>query len=177
LETIALEKERLQCKSIAEKNNLCHFYGSLYHKHISQWMTCFPKHQFLILTSDSFSADTATAMNRVFGFLGLSPVAIDTSRRHNKTSGVKNKFLQQVLLNREHWLRRSTRWLMRPFRTLIIRTGIIEKVAALNKKQIDNPPLSGDDWVKSSEYFIEDVKLLDRDFHIRFREFGDCYDL
>ncbi len=175
LETIALETERLKSKNIVDQNNLCHFYGSLYHKHISYWMQFFPREQFIILKTEDLQQDAQAMMEKIFIFLDLDPVQISTSQQFNKASGVKSKFIQQVLLNRDHWLRRSTRFIVKPFRTLIIKSGVIDKISKMNKTKADNKPLSVEDWVRASAYFAEDIKKLDSEFGIRFEEYVYSY--
>ncbi len=175
LETIALETERLQSKNIVDQNNLCHFYGSLYHKHLSHWMQFFPREQFIILKTEDLKKDAQGTMGNIFKFLGLSQHTINTSQQFNQASGAKSKFVQQVLLNRDHWLRRSTRFVIRPFRTLIIKSGVIDNISKMNKKKVEQAPLSVQDWVQASAYFAEDVKKLDSEFGIRFEQYVYSY--
>ncbi len=55
----------------------------LYIYFLEQWMSLFPKEQFLILKTEDLAKNTTTTMNRVFDFLGLADYQIEQFPRKN----------------------------------------------------------------------------------------------
>lgn len=171
LETIALENERLQKLNIVDKNNLCHFYGSLYDQHISYWMQFFPPENFILLKTEDLQKSPRETINQLFQFLGIEKISVNTSQKFNKAAKAKSKFLQQILLNRDHPARKVLRIFLKPFRNLLIRSGLIDKIADMNKTNADIAPLSETDRLTASAYFETDLQQLDAHYHIRFQNF------
>lgn len=168
-DTIALEQERLTSNDIAEKNNLCHCYGSLYALHLSVWAQYFPKTQFFIGTLSQLKADPEALYKRLSDFLNIPYQAFSQQgAAFNAATGVKSKWLQQLLLNRNHPLRKALTLLIRPFRNLIIKSGIIDKIYAMNRKQVILPKLTPEEKKIVSPYFETDLKKLQDDWHITF---------
>lgn len=168
-DTIALEPERLLSADIADKNNRCHCYGSLYALHLSVWAQYFPKTQFFIGTLDQLKADPQALYEQLSAFLGIPYQAFsEQNTTFNAATGVKSKWLQQVLLNRNHPLRKGISFLIRPFRNLIIKSGIIDKIYAMNRKQVVLPKLTPEEKKIVSPYFEKDLKKLQDDWRITF---------
>lgn len=175
IESLSLENKRLHELNIVEQNNLLHFYGSLYYQHISYWNQFFPMENFMILSTVDLHKSPQETICRVFSFLGITEIKIDVSQKFNKASKVKSKFLQQVLLNRNHPLRNFLRFFLKPFRNLLIRSGMIDKISSLNKSEAHIEPLSESDRQKASAYFEKDLLQLDTQYHIRFQKFNNIY--
>lgn len=166
-DTIALEPERLLSSDIAEKNNLCHCYGSLYAKHLQVWSDYFPKQQVFIGTLPELKNNPEALYTRLSAFLNIpyQPFA-EQNKAFNAGTGVKSKKLQQFLLNRNHPVRRILTFFIRPFRNLIIKSGIIDKVYSLNTKQVKLPKLTQEERNRVSPYFENDLKQLQDEWQI-----------
>ncbi|HNK99181.1 MAG TPA: sulfotransferase domain-containing protein [Chitinophagales bacterium] len=169
-DTITLEQERLLSNDIAAKNNLCHCYGSLYARHLSVWTLSFPKEQIFIGTLDQLKSDADALYKRLSTYLGIQYHAFSQQgEAFNTSTGVKSKWLQQLLLNREHPLRKTLTFFIRPFRNLIIKSGIIDKIYKLNKTQVELPKLTIEERQIVTPYFEQDLKQLEADWHVTFQ--------
>lgn len=168
-DTIALEPRRLREGDIADQNNRCHCYGSLYHKHISTWQQAFPREQFFIGTLDQLKSDPESLFKALSAFLHIPYIPfVEQDKAFNEGTGVKSKWLQQLLLNRDHPIRKTLSFMIRPFRNLIIKSGIIDKIYALNRKHVSIPKLTTEERNKIKPYFEQDLKQLQNDWHITF---------
>jgi tetratricopeptide (TPR) repeat protein len=83
-ELIDLEKKRL---IISSRNKALEKFGyllnSIYVEKIAQWMNEFPAENILIIKSESFFVDTATVMQEVCQFLGISAPTLEEHIAHN----------------------------------------------------------------------------------------------
>ena len=62
------------CRYIEYDNNIFqvnHFLESLYYYYIKEWMTVFPRHQFLVIPFEVYMKNKTDIMNTVFNFLQL----------------------------------------------------------------------------------------------------------
>ncbi len=169
LETIALEKERLQHLNIVDKNNLCHFYGSLYHQHISFWGKYFPPEQIIILQLAELKNNPESLYRTFCKRLNIDFHPFDKSAiGFNAASGAKSKWLQQLLLNRDNPVRKAISFVLRPFRNLVIKSGLIDKIYAVNKKPVSIKELSAEEHAEAMLYFKDDMMKLSQDFNIHF---------
>jgi hypothetical protein len=169
LDTIEQEHQILQSSNIVDKNNLCHFYGSLYHKHLTFWRNYFPQEQIIILKLADLKANPEKFYTNLCGKLDVDfHPFVKGDVEFNAASGVKSKWLQQILLNRDNPLRKVISLLMRPFRKLIIKSGFIEKVYAVNRKETDFIPLTEQERATAMNYFKADLLDLDKEFNIHF---------
>ena len=170
LKTIELEPERLNSDDIVEKNNLCHCYASLYHKHITFWLNYFPKNQLLIFKLEDLNQQPELFYKNLCAQLAIDYAPFEQQGKDfNAAAGAKNKWLQQLLLNRKHPLRKLISFVLRPFRKLVIQSGVIDKVYAANRKQISIPPLSEEVYQQLRSYFEKDLTLLEKEFGITFK--------
>jgi hypothetical protein len=168
LKSLELEKERLATDDIARLNNLCHFYGSLYYQHISHWQHFFPKENFLILTTSDLKNNPQKLLKNLSAFLNISPFTYKEAKENNKASGSKSKSLQQFLLDRNHPLRKLTRPIVKPLKSIIIKTGLVDFLYKLNKKENSFPPLSEEDRKALEPYFAGDLQNLKKEFGTSF---------
>lgn len=171
LDTIPLEAKRMQNENIAYQNNMLHFYGSLYHHHLSFWMKHFDRSQFLLLTSASLKQQQPGTLQKVASFANINPFeTLPEGIVSNVSAKPRSKALQQFLLNRDHPLRKALRWLVRPFRALVIRSGLVDALYRLNKKQEAYPSLERGEWLEARQYFNKDLERLEAEFNITFDE-------
>lgn len=171
-----LEWEKVHCpetEDIVTFSNHCHFHGSLYHRHLKRWLQYFPKDQFLVLRTADLASDPEMLYARVGHFLGIEGLEtkVDLSQRvHNKGGEARSKSMQQVLANRNHWLRKALRGPIQPFKWMIVRSGLMETLKRANYGSEGYPPLDPDTRGKAMEFFKPDVEALYRDFLVSFEE-------
>ncbi len=167
LETIQHEQGIIQRGDIVEINNRCHCYGSLYYQHLHYWMQYFPKEQFIIHQLNELKSDPDAFYKQLCRQLSLDYFPFDhAAESFNRSSGVKSKWLQQLLLNRNSKLRKMISFCLRPFRNIIIRSGIIDKVYALNRKEVKIIPLNAEQDAVARAYFKEDLQKLKEELGI-----------
>lgn len=54
----------------------------LYHRHLSDYLRHFPREQMLVLLYDELVQDADTCVRRIFSFLGLAEIQVDTEKRY-----------------------------------------------------------------------------------------------
>ncbi len=171
LTALQLEKERLESNDIVELNNTCHFYGSLYYLHLQYWEKYFPKENFILLKLDDLKKDPESFYKNLTAKLNIPYIPFELeNKKFNAGSGVKSKWLQQLLLNRDSGIRKIVSFVLRPFRKLIIKSGIIDKVYAINKKEVDQKQITPEEEKLARQYFLEDVKMLKSEYGIDFND-------
>jgi len=169
LSTIDLEKERLNTLDIVDVNNTCHLYGSLYHKHISIWNKYFDASQLVILKLNDLKNNPEAFYRNLCNRLDINYVPFEEANKEfNAASGAKSIWLQQFLLNRNNPIRKTISFILRPFRKLVIKSGIIDKVYSMNKKQVEIKPLTAHEIDVAKKYFKDDLTLLEKDYGISF---------
>jgi hypothetical protein len=168
-QTLELEKERLITNNIVEINNLCHFYGSLYYYHIRYWMQYFPKENFFILKTSELKNEPEKILQKLASFLNIKPFknVVENKEKH-KAAGSRSKSLQQFLLNRNHPLRKFTRPIAKPLKSVILKSGLINLLYKLNRKKNTLPELTESEKKNFENYFSEDLKNLNEEFGISF---------
>lgn len=168
LDCIEQEKNIAQEPSIVQRNNLGHFYGSLYHKHLSEWSKFFPKENILLLTTADLKENLKGIQNKLTDFLSITPFGSEQKlEKQNANAVPKFKAFEQFLLNRENPLRKFIRWAFPPFlKKLIIHSNVVDKIHDLNRTNSDYKPLEEQERNKAMEYFKEDIALLERHFGI-----------
>ncbi|HRF76121.1 MAG TPA: hypothetical protein PLB46_06090 [Chitinophagales bacterium] len=92
----------------------------------------------------------------------------EANKEFNAASGAKSIWLQQFLLNRNNPIRKTISFILRPFRKLVIKSGIIDKVYSMNKKQVEIKPLTAHEIDVAKKYFKDDLTLLEKDYGISF---------
>jgi len=171
LKTIQLEKSRLNNNDIAELNNTCHFYGSLYYEHLNYWLQFFPLENFILLKLEDLKKDPETFYKQLTVALNIAYIPFEQENiKFNAGSGVKSKWLQQLLLNRDSNLRKTISFFLKPFRKLIIKSGIIDKVYAINKTEVAQQQITAEEKQLAQQYFTEDLKMLKLKYGISFGE-------
>ena len=133
----------------------------LYHKHLSKYFTYFDKNSILIIDYKDFSKKPNIILNKIFHFLQVEKISIDTSTKYNVTEK-KYNWLEKFLkgnnslkrIARSTFPKRNRKWIKR-------------KLNQLNQKSTsDNIPLN--EQKKLRLEFQEDIlaleHLLDKDF-------------
>lgn len=164
----ALESGYLKTKDIVFQNNHCNFYGSLYHHHLTNWLKYFKKEQLFICTTNDLNKSPKETLDKLFEFLALKPYEVTPLIVKNKAAGVKNKGLNNFLVDRDNWLRRLIR---KPLqigfvRSLIFKTGIVEKIKDVNRVEQVYREMTQEEKDFCETYFENDLAMLKKDFGI-----------
>jgi hypothetical protein len=169
IDSIVFEKDIENEESIIQRNNLGHFYGSLYGKHLSEWSKIFTKENLLIITLDELKSNTDGFMNKLSSYLAINPFLLNQKYegKQNQNAVPKIKSFEQFLLNRDSGLRKFIRWFFPSFlKKLIIHSNIVDKIHELNRKPSEYKPLSKQDKLLAMKYFEKDLEILKSEFGI-----------
>ena len=168
LNSIEEEREIASEPDIVRRNNSGHFYGSLYHEHLSKWTRKFPREQILLLKTSDLRENHGKFSGELFSFLDLPDH--DGDIEHVNAAAIpKNKAVERLFMDRENLPRRLVRSLLpRSLKNLIMRTGVIDQLHAANRKEQIAEPLSNEEMKLASAYFQDDLQLLKKDFNIEF---------
>ena len=168
LKSFELERKRLN-GNFTERFELAYFHNGLYHQHLTNWLTHFPKDQLLIITDSDLKHSRAETLKKVFGFLGVCESAdINLEVEHNKAGGVKNAKLQKALLDKEAgWKRKLGGVVPKPVK-VALRANVIKPMMEWNKTEEVNRAMTQEEIDRARTYFEEDLKALKRDFNISF---------
>lgn len=170
LETLHQEKEIIAHQDIVSQNNHCHFYSSLYHHHLKKWEALFGRQQLFICTTKELKENPSALMQRFFEFLELDAFDIAPLTAKNKAATAKNKALHQFLINRDHPIRKVIRKpLQVPLvKKAILKSGVADRLKTMNMKETKYDDMTPEERSFCSNYFAQDLALLERDYNIRF---------
>ncbi|HKJ41747.1 MAG TPA: sulfotransferase domain-containing protein [Sunxiuqinia sp.] len=170
LDSLEHEKQIEQVKNIVDRNNVGHFYGSLYHYHLSKWLDAFPRENVLILTTNQLKNDPTQLHAELCRFLGIEYQGEQQEEKKLNPNAVpKSKLVERFLLDRDHFLRRWIRALFPAFlKRWIIHSNIVDQFHNLNRKESKYLPLSDQEREKAERYFKKDLEKLAKDFDIHF---------
>jgi len=168
-----IESKILETGDIIQQNNHAIFNGSLYFMHLSHWLKTFPKEQLFVGTTDQLASNPQLFLDEYCEFLEIEKMQIKQELKSNVSATVKNKQLNQVLLNRDHPLRRVVRPMLKMaiIKNTVIKTGIVDKLKSSNK-QVSNDAklLSKEETIFCESYFKEDLQKLKTEFGIEFSD-------
>jgi len=166
------EKEKsFLSADIILKNNLCHFEGSLYYKLLQNWLKHFPKEQIQILKTSDLKNEPQKLMDDLSDFLGINRNQIESLDKQNEAKQVKSKSMQQFLLNRDHWLRKTVRMPLKVkfIKSIVLKSGVNDKLYSINKKDgAGYPPMTDEEREFCNDYFKEDRLKLAEQFGVEF---------
>ena len=170
LESQKLEEEVLGNGDVVKQNNHCNFYGSLYHKHLSHWLTYFKREQLFICTTDQLKNNPKELMDSYFSFLGVDGFSVEQLNVQNKAAGVKNKRLNKFLVNRNHPVRKliSKPLQISFLRNIILNSNVVDKIKDRNKQEMRYTALTEIEKEFCKNYFAADLIKLKEDFKIGF---------
>jgi len=165
-----LEESVLNGDDIIKQNNYCNFYGSLYHLHLTNWLTCFKREQIFICTTEQLKDNPQQLMDEYFTFLGIDKLIIEKLSAQNKASEIKNKTLNKFLVNRDHPIRKLIRKPLQIsfLRNILLGSNIVEKIKNWNKSKSEYRLLFMDERAFCKKYFEKDLINLEKDFGIKF---------
>ncbi len=172
LKSIELEKNELQKNSSIEKiNNLCNLYQSKYYFHLSEWIKIFPPENFLILKTDELRENKQSLLNKISTFFQISDFKEIEEIKANKGQAVKNKKIEQILLNRNRPIRKVLRVITPNFmKKAIFRSKIIDKLHSLNKSDAEIKHITDQEKEIVKKLLKDDLLKLEKNFNINFHE-------
>lgn len=172
LTSIEKEQNITDERNIVQRNNLGHFYGSLYNKHLIEWENTFPKKNFLILTTNQLKNNSSGIKQQLSEFLSINTFdkqGTNNSEKHNTNAVPKFRAFEQFLLNRDNPIRKFIRWVVPSFlKRIIIHSNVVDKIHDINRKASDYAPLDVESQQKAFQYFEEDLNELKINFNIEF---------
>lgn len=167
-DSIEAEKSIAEEKNIVTRNNLGHFYGSLYYKHLINWTSLFPREQFLLLKTVDLKESPEELSQQLFSFLNITNYQAEIERA-NVAAVPSSKKLEKFLLDRDLFLRKIIRNMTPRFiKNFIMRSGIVDKLHDANRKEQSITPLSKSEIERGMQYFTDDLQLLKTEFDIEF---------
>lgn len=168
LTSIEKEENIAQETHIVTRNNLGHFYGSLYYQHLSVWMSKFPKNQFLLIKLDDFVKNGTLVANQLSNFLGTDiTFELPDSKKLNAHAVPRFKGFEQLLLNRDNLLRKLIRKITPVYiRNLVFKSKVIDKLHDINRKQQPYAALTASEKETAMNYFKNDLEQMKREFGI-----------
>jgi len=168
-ESMQLEHEELNTEDIQAYNNRAHLLTSMYHKHISKWLNYFPHWQIKILTLDDMKNHPEKFFTDLYNYLEIAPTSTPEAHHVNAARTARSKQIQQMLLNRNHPMRRMLKFVL-PVKAKerLMHSGLIEKLKRANSKDRIYKPISDQEKALAKKYLQADIT--------RFRnEFGDLF--
>ncbi len=167
LDSIEVEKDIENESNIVTRNNLGHFHGSLYYKHMIKWTEQFPREQFLLLETSELKESPHILLEKLAAFLNLSSFE-GKVERENVAAIPKNKKLEKFLLDRDGFLRSMIRILTPRFiKNLIMGSGLVDRLHDANRVEFAVTPLAAKEAEKAMLFFKEDLQLLKKEFGIK----------
>ncbi len=164
--SIQKEKDIEKVESIVDRNNLGHFYGSMYAAHLEYWMEIFGRDNILILRTADLKEHPDELQRTLCRFLGIREVFMETERK-NTNAVPRSKQLEKFLLKREGPLRNILRSLTPSFlKRWIMRSGMVDKLHALNRVSREAHQLDNETYKKAMEWFADDLKQLEEKYGI-----------
>jgi len=168
LDSMEMERGIAREPDIVRRNNLGHFYGSLYCKHLMQWARVFSRDQMFLLKTNDFKDRPEKLFSELCEFLGIPPHEWEIQQM-NVSAAPKNKSLEKLFMDRKTLPRILMRKLLpRPVKNLIMRSGMVDKLHRANRKVQMAAPLSSGDKELAMTFFREDLQLLKQEFNVEF---------
>jgi hypothetical protein len=132
------------------------YYDSgLYAKQLECWFRYFDRERFLFVLTEDLQSDPAATMDRVFGFVGVTPLEALDAAPKNVAALPRSRALQRFLRrpNRARELLGtlvSRRW----------KVGFAERILRANRRRFAYPPMHAETDHRLRERFASDVDRL-----------------
>jgi hypothetical protein len=141
-----------------EKRKYSFISRGLYARQISRFLERFPReNMFFIILEEDLGENSPATFERLFRFLGVDPIDIDSIPRSNKAYEPRSMGLQKLLFM-DNALKRTLR---RVVRGGALRRRVRLRLAAWNSRKGASPVLSRDEIVALQEkYFASDIQAL-----------------
>ncbi|MFO7940055.1 MAG: sulfotransferase [Bacteroidales bacterium] len=163
--SMKLEQQELDKSNIQAYNNRAHLLTSMYHKHMEQWLSYFPHGCVKIFTLEAMKKEPQAFFNELYDYLGISYQTIEVAPQKNAAQATRSGHLQQLLLNREHPVRRSLKRLLpEHVKKRIWQSGTIDKLKKLNAKPTNYPPITDEEREVAEIFLAKDRVKFQREF-------------
>lgn len=160
LESIEKEVKISETEDIVKRNNLGHFYGSLYFHHLERWISTFGRDRVLILKTRDMNDPGSGFFESLSSFLEVDIHQKDIGRE-NRGAIARSKHFEQFLLNRDSGFRKFIRKATPGFlKRLVFRSGAVDALHNLNRKEGERPVLEPEEYEKAMDYFKNDLQQL-----------------
>jgi hypothetical protein len=151
-----------------KQREFSYFHYGLYSEHLENWLNFFEKDRFLILTFDDMKNNPESFFDRVFEFLDVDKVTIDTQKKHNVTSEVRSKTLQKLLGDSINIKEVLMEYL--PLKVVVFIKNIFNLVWKLNIKKQKKKKITREEYAEVFEYYKDDLKKLKEKYDVSFPE-------
>ena len=152
-----------------ELYDLAYFRNGLYHQHLSNWIKKFDKSNLLILTTEELSQDVKGTLLKVYKFLGLDSIQVDTDKKFNEGGKAKYRivqwFITRIVKNQDSLIKKVLRNLIPRNLIVSIRSTFMPWLMSKNtvKEKVE---MSNEDRLLVDKYFKKDLDNLKKDFGI-----------
>ena len=141
--------------TIEKKWGKAHLYIELgmYYEQVKRYLDLFPKEQVLILLNEDLKSNSEQLLNKLFAFLEVEPISIDTKKRHNAAELPRHIIVSKMVRDFQ-----IGRFLPKKLKS---------KIRKFIYTRENLPTLTFEDREYLSRYFNDDIKklekLIDRD--------------
>ncbi len=147
----AIENDQKQKEKGWGRNHLYIELG-LYYEQVKRYLDIFPREQILILLYDDLKKDQLAFFDKIFKFLNVQPINIDTSKKHNTASIPKYPFVNSILKKMK----------LNEFVSSIFPKTLSKKIKSVFMKSSGLPKLTQSDRkFIINQYFKKDIKQLE----------------
>ncbi len=164
------EKDFENSEDIVLKNNRCNILRSRYFSGLQYWTQFFPKENFLLLKTSDLRDNLPSVLKQISDFFKIENKTLNINENvKNKAFKVRSKSLQQFLVNRNNPTRLFLKKIIPPFfNQFLIRTGIVKKIADMNKQTEEYDKISGEEYSFAYKLLEEDILNLKKEYNIDF---------
>ena len=168
-EAIRAEREWLAAQPEAlsfQPHDRSYFTCGLYARLMRPYLACFPREQFLLLLTEELETDFAGTARKMYEFLGVDASFAPEPVVKNLAMQVRNRRLQEGIMNPADSLRKAARSALRIFPT-DLRERWKQWLVKGNLEQKRYPPMKEATRRELTEAYLEDISemeaLMDRD--------------
>jgi hypothetical protein len=140
-----------------------------YAEQLDWWWRELPRESFLVLLHEDLEADLPGVMARIFSFIGVDPVEVDTNLRSNRAGVPRSRLVQNLIVGQPAVAHRLRRWVPSSLKPALVRANhrVLLRLRGLNEKPSPKPVLEPGVEQAVRELFREDVvrlqDLIERD--------------
>ncbi len=155
--------------SFRELYDLAYFRNGLYHQHLTKWLEVFERSNLLVLTTEELSRDVKGTLNKVYDFLGLDLIQVDTDKKFNEGGKSKYRIIQwfitRIVKNQDSLIKKTLRIIIP--RNLIVSLRSIFMPWLMSKNTMkEKVKMTDENKLLTDQYFKNDLEKLRKDFGI-----------
>lgn len=155
-EAIAAEELRVASGKDCHRRYNAYLMRGLYSEQLRNMYAVFPEEQVHVVLFDEFKGGAEQVVAAAVRFLGLPPMAFASGKKHNKTAGIRSRWIAQSL-GGDSLLNGIARAVL-PHK---IRYRIKSFVRKFNKTEIAIPPMLPSTRERLQQYYREDILQLE----------------